>query len=998
MIPNDNEDGGEEEYFDEFGNYGGRNNNNAALSSDEELSEQEENNRSIVPIDGNRQNAIVLHEDKEYYPSAEEVYGEEVETLVEDEDRQTLETPIIEPIKKLIWNKTEKNFEIPPETTFTWDYLLEMTKLPSNIRNVSFVGNLHHGKTCFMDMLVRSTHIDYTDYQLDVDLKYTDIRPDEYQRGLSIKSTPMTLLLESTRQKTFLVNIMDTPGHTNFSDEVTSAMRISDGVVVIVDALEGVMSHTENLIKFAVRERLPIVLLINKIDRLILELKLPPTDAYFKLKHTITEVNNILKNSINDESLKYQYILPNNKTIGKEENNKMVEYPTTILSPELGNVCFASSKTGVCFTLESFAKIYADYYGGFSYKEFAKRLWGDIYFDSERRTFSRKPSEEGSSKRSFIEFILEPLYKIYSHIVGQDPEELEGTLRKIGVKLNDIELSLDPNPLMKCVFRALFGKPSAFVDMLERFIPPPNSSYLGNRNKVESFYTGPQDSNVANNMKNCNNDGDLVVYITKLFPRPDYSTFDAFGRVMSGTIKRGDTVRVLGEGYSPLDEEDMLVNEVSNLWIYNGRYQLEVDSIGAGNWILIGGVESIINKTATIVPPKKDEEEDETEYHIFKPLSFINQSVIKIAVEPLKPSELPKMMEGLRKINKSYPLAITRVEESGEHIILGTGELYLDTIMHDLRTLYAKIEIKVSDPSVTFCETVAETSSVRCFATTPNLKNRLVMIAEPMEKGLAEDIEHKRIRFEGMDKSIRDEILMTKYEWDEFSCDRIWAFGPEEGSPNILINETFEHEVDQTLLNSVKDSIIQGFRWSTKEGPLCDEPIRNVKFRLLEADISQDRISRGSGQIISTSRRVCYSSFLSANPQLLEPIYSLEIQCPYESIQGIYKVLERRRGHINEEIPKPGTPHYILKGFVPAIDSFGLETDLRMHTQGHAFCLSNFSHWDVVPGNPLDKDIVLAPLEPSPLPHLARDFMIKTRRRKGLSDDISQFTDLDLIN
>jgi U5 small nuclear ribonucleoprotein component len=95
---------------------------------------------------------------------------------------------------------------------------------------------------------------------------------------------------------------------------------------------------------------------------------------------------------------------------------------------------------------------------------------------------------------------------------------------------------------------------------------------------------------------------------------------------------------------------------------------------------------------------------------------------MKIAVEPLNPSELPKMLEGLRKISKSYPLAITKVEESGEHTIAGTGELYLDCIMHDLRKMYSEIEIKVSDPFVSFCETVYETSAIKCFAETPNKK------------------------------------------------------------------------------------------------------------------------------------------------------------------------------------------------------------------------------------------------------------------------------------
>jgi len=117
--------------------------------------------------------------------------------------------------------------------------------------------------------------------------------------------------------------------------------------------------------------------------------------------------------------------------------------------------------------------------------------------------------------------------------------------------------------------------------------------------------------------------------------------------------------------------------------------------------------------------------------------------VFKVAIEPLIPSELPKMLEGLRKVNKSYPLLRTRVEESGEHILIGTGELYLDCVLHDLRFMYSEIEIKVSDPSVSFQETVINTSAIKCYADTPNKKNRLTMISGPLEKGLAEDIENE---------------------------------------------------------------------------------------------------------------------------------------------------------------------------------------------------------------------------------------------------------------
>lgn len=99
--------------------------------------------------------------------------------------------------------------------------------------------------------------------------------------------------------------------------------------------------------------------------------------------------------------------------------------------------------------------------------------------------------------------------------------------------------------------------------------------------------------------------------------------------------------------------------------------------------------------------------------------------------------------------------------------------------------------------------------------------------------------------------------------------------------------------------------------------------------------------------------------------------------------------VRRRSGHVAQDAPVPGSPMYVMHAYLPAMDAFGFETDLRTHTQGQAFCLSVFDHWQVVPGDPLDKSIVIRPLEPQPTQHLAREFMIKTRRRKGLSEDVS---------
>ena len=422
---------------------------------------------------------------------------------------------------------------------------------------------------------------------------------------------------------------------------------------------------------------------------------------------------------------------------------------------------------------------------------------------------------------------------------------------------------------------------------------------------------------------------------------------------------------------------------VSGLWVYQARYRIPIEEATAGAWVLIEGVDGSISKTATLV-----DEFTREECHVFKPLAFDNRSVVKIATEPLNPSDLPKMVEGLRKINKSYPLAVTKVEESGEHTIMGTGEMFLDSVMKDLRELYSEVEVKVADPVVTFCETVVETSSLKCFAETPNKKNKLTMIAEPLDKGLAKDIETGAVSLRWPKKKLGD-FFQSNYDWDILAARSVWAFGPDEAGPNALLDDTLPGEVDKSLLAAVRESVVQGFQWGTREGPLCDEPIRDVKFKILDAVVADQPLHRGGGQMIPTARRVAYSAFLMASPRMMEPVYAVEIQTPADCMSAIYNVLSKRRGHVIADAPRPGTPVYSVKALLPAIESFGFETDLRYHTQGQAFGMSYFDHWQIVPGDPLDRSIALRPLEPAPAQHLAREFMVKTRRRKGMSEDVS---------
>ena len=874
------------------------------MYDDEEQDEEHINDQQLMEVDDEGPStAVVLHEDKQYYPTAQQVYGPGVETLVQEEDTQLLTQPIIEPVVKKKFAVQEA--DLPP-TYFSREFMTDLMNFPEQMRSIAIVGHLHHGKTAFMDVLVSQTHDlstqleQRTGKKRDEQLRYTDVHLLERERGLSIKSCAMSLVLQSTKGKSHLFHIIDTPGHVNFVDEVAASMRLADGVLLVVDIVEGVQINTEQIIKNAVLDGLPIVLLLNKMDRLILELKIPPADAYFKLKHVIEEVNTVIENTMPGMGEKLR------------------------VSPEKGNVAFACSSMNWCFTLQSFAKMYATSYQGVNASEFSRRLWGDVFFNPQCRKFTRKGIEEGA-KRAFVTFVLEPMYKLYSHTLSESPEELRETLASLGVTLKSSQLHSDAKLLLKLVCEQFFGPVGGFVDMVVEHIPSPKR---GSKRFLERHYTGPIDTKTAKAMQEVDQEGPLVVHVTKLFNAVDAKSFYALGRIMSGTARPGQEVRVLGEGYTLDDEEDMVTATIAETWVSEARYNVSTNGVPAGNWVLLGGVDNSIVKTATLVASRLPDDEDA---YIFKPVKHFFEAVFKVAVEPINPSELPKMLDGLRKINKTYPLVTTKVEESGEHIILGTGELYMDCVLHDLRRLYAEMELKVSDPVTRFCETVVDTSAIKCYALTPNKKNKITMVAEPLDDGIAEDVEAGRVNIKDPARKV-GKFFEENYGYDLLASRNIWAFGPDDMGPNILQNDTLPSEVDVKLLRSVRETLRQGFSWATREGPLCEEPIRNIKFRLTDVALASEAIYRGGSQIIPTSRRAYYSSFLMASPRLMEPVYGCSVVGPADAVSSVYTVLARRRGHVLHDGPIAGTPLYQVRGLIPVIDSFGFETDLRVRT------------------------------------------------------------------
>merc|ERR1711994_840525 len=564
------------------------------------------------------------------------------------------------------------------------------------------------------------------------------------------------------------------------------------------------------------------------------------------------------------------------------------------------------------------------------------KLWGESFFNPKTKKWSK--SKDADNVRSFNMYILDPIYKVFDAIMNFKKEESAKLLEKLEIKLKHEDSQLEGKPLMKVVMRTWLPAGEAMFMMICIHLPSPVTAQ---KYRTDMLYEGPSDDAAAVAMKNCDPDGPLMMYISKMVPTSDKGRFYAFGRVFSGKIATGLKCRIMGPNYVPGKKEDLNEKSIQRTILMMGRYIEAIEDVPCGNICGLVGVDQFLVKTGTITTFK--------DAHNMKVMKFSVSPVGRVAVEPKNPSELPKLVEGLKRLAKSDPMVPCIIEESGEHIIAGAGELHLEICLKDLEEDHAQIPIKKSDPVVSYRESVSEESNQMCLSKSPNKHNRLFMRAVPMPDGLAEDIDKGEVNPRD-DFKIRARYLADKYEFDVTEARKIWCFGPETNGPNIMVDCTKGVQ----YLNEIKDSCVAGLQLASKEGVLCDENMRGVRFNLYDVALHADAIHRGGGQIIPTARRVLYACVLTAAPRLMEPVYQVEIQCPENAVGGIYGVLNRRRGHVFEEAQTPGTPMFVVKAYLPVNESFGFTADLRSNTGGQAFPQCVFDHWQVMQGDPMD--------------------------------------------
>jgi len=807
---------------------------------------------------------------------------------------------------------------------FTVDEIRGMMDHPTNVRNMSVIAHVDHGKSTLTDSLVSKAGIIASAKAGEA--RFTDTRKDEQERGITIKSTAISMYFSMTeedikeiKQETkgteFLINLIDSPGHVDFSSEVTAALRVTDGALVVVDCVEGVCVQTETVLRQSLAEKIKPVVIINKVDRALLELQVQKEDLYQSFQRTIESVNVII-------STYYD------KSLGDLQ-----------VYAEKGTVAFGSGLHGWAFPLRQFAVRYSKKFG-VDREKMMQRLWGENYFNTATKKWSKTGQDENGKplERAFCTFVLDPIFKLFDAIMNFKKDKVTDMLTKLEINLKGDEKDLEGKQLLKTVMKKFLPAGEALLEMIVIHLPSPQTAQ---KYRVDALYEGPLDDEAAEGIRKCDPKAPLMLYVSKMVPTSDKGRFYAFGRVFSGTVKAGMKVRIQGPNYVPGKKDDLFVKNIQRTVLMMGRSVEQIDDCPAGNIIGLVGIDQFLLKSGTITTSETA--------HNMKVMKFSVSPVVQVAVEVKNASDLPKLVEGLKRLSKSDPCVQTFIAESGEHIVAGAGELHLEICLKDLEEDHAGVPLKISEPVVSYRETVTAESSMVCLSKSPNKHNRIFMKAFPMPEELNADIEAGKVGPRD-DMKERARYLASTYEWDVTEARKIWCFGPETTGANILVDTTKAVQ----YLNEIKDSCVAGFQWATKEGPMAEENMRGIRFNVLDVVLHSDAIHRGGGQIIPTCRRVLYASLLTATPTLQEPIYLVEIQCPESVMGGIYGVLNRRRGQVFAEEQRPGTPMYNVKAYLPVNESFGFTSDLRANTGGQAFPQCVFDHWAIMNGDALE--------------------------------------------
>jgi elongation factor 2 len=725
-----------------------------------------------------------------------------------------------------------------PKFRQTSDIVKLMSK-KEDIRDIGIIAHIDHGKTTMSDSLLAEAGL--LSPKIAGAARALDYLEEEQKRGITIKTANISLLHE-VGSTSHVVNLIDTPGHVDFTGKVTRALRAIDGAVVVVDAVEEVMVQTETVTRQALNERVKPVLFINKVDRLIKELKLNAEQMQTKLLRIIRDFNNLI-------------------SIYGEKDHK----DHWKVDPTKGTVAFGS----------------------------ALHKWG----------FTLDMAQQAGIK--------------FSDVVDAYQN---GTEEKLGEIV----------PLH-----------TAILDMAVLNLPNP---IVAQKYRVPKVWKGEADSVIGKAMANCDENGPTVMCLTSAMMDP-HAGLVATGRIFSGCLNEGDRVYLVGA------KKDYRVQQVS---MYMGAFREVVGKIGAGNIAAVLGMDLARAGETLVSIEQKDAMVP------FENIQYVSEPVITIALEPKHPRELPRLIELMDRLAIDDPNLVTKVnKETGEYLLSGMGELHLEIAVKFLKEYGGGLELLTSQPLVVYRET-ASAEGIVAMAKSPNKHSKFWVQVLPLEQNVVDLMESGGL-FEAMGNKRITESLRNDAGWSAQEAKNVWAL---EEHKNILVDLTKGIQ----YLRESKETVSSGFRWAAKNGPLCDEPIRGIKVKLLDAKLHEDPVHRGPAQLMPAMKRAVWGSFLTAKPVLSEPIYKIGVSVPQQFVGEVTGLITRKRGRIVSSEQKG--PITNITGYLPVSETFGLSADMRSVTSGHAFWQTQFDHWEKVPES------------------ISVDVIAGIRKRRGLPEEV----------
>lgn len=834
---------------------------------------------------------------------------------------------------------------------FTIEQVRGIMDCPEQIRNMCVIAHVDHGKSTLSDSLVAAAGLIKADA---MGCRALDVGDDEKERGITIKSTAISMHYHLSKEllpeladdkRDVLINLIDSPGHVDFSSEVTAALRVTDGALVVVDCVEGVCVQTETVLRQALAERIRPVVFINKVDRAVTELQLDPEELYQGFAKTLQNVN---------------------VTIAMYTDPVMGDLQVT---PEKGTVAMGSGLQGWAFSVVRFARLYAKRFGVAEAK-MCERLWGDNFYDAKGKRWVKSAdggTDGGSSRlrRSFCQFCVDPVYQIFEAVSSNNAEKLDKILGSLGIALSVEERAQAPKKVVQSIMMKFLPAADTLLEMIVTHLPSPKTAQAY---RAGMLYTGEATDKYYAGMAGCDPNGPLMLYVSKMVPTRDRKRLFAFGRVFSGTVRTGQKVRIMGNNYVAGSKTDLYEDKaIQRTVLMMGKTQEFVDSVPCGNVVALVGVDKYVVKNATIT------EDAERGAHPLKDMKYSVSPVVRVAVEAKNAADLPKLIEGLKLLSKVDQLVQCTTAESGEHIIAGAGELHLEICLRELQNDFMDgAAIKVSDPVVSYRETVSAPSSVVCLSKSLNKHNRVFARGAPLGEACAADMDVGGVCGVDVDAKVRERHLADRHGWDVHDARKIWCFGPDGRGPNVLVDATRGVQ----NLREVQDSFVAAWQWAAKEGVLCDEVERGVRVNIEDVVLHTDPAHRNQRQMMPMARRAYHACALTGSPRLVEPVFLVDIQTVEAGLGGVYSVITRRRGEIAGAEQRPGTPIFNVRGYVPVAESFGLTAELRAATSGQAFPQCVFDHWQHYPGDPLDGTSA------------AGTRVREVRKRKGLTPDV----------